>query len=263
MKHIAGNSWWSKRWLQALEAYGWQNRLQRGRIYAREGHVLKYRISKGLIEAEVQGARLKPYTVSIGMPQLTGPEWDKVIEVIAGQALFNAKLLLGEMPGQIEDAFQAAGVSLFPSSGAGLRTECSCPDEANPCKHIAAVYYLAGQEFDTDPFLIFTLRGKDRQELQQDLMRMRARLYEKDAGDTATLQEAEPDPAAIMRKFWQGENSIDMLAEAPQKPPVSCPALKVLGTPSGWPKGLRFSEVMGDMYRHVAEVMERNNPQEK
>lgn len=264
MKHIAGSNWWSKRWMQALESYGWENRLQRGRTYARQGHVLEYQVNSGLIEAKVQGSRIKPYKVRVGITQLTAGEWDKVIAVMADQALFNAKLLVGEMPEQIEDAFLAAGVSLFPRSGGELNTDCSCPDQANPCKHIAAVYYIVGQDFDADPFLIFTLRGKGRQELQQDLMRQRTMLYdEKKSGGATVSQDAEPDPAEIVRKFWQGENSLDILDDVPQNPRTPCPALKVLGTPPGWPKSLRFSEIMSDMYRYVAEVMERNNRHEK
>src|SRR5205809_401054 len=70
----------------------------------------------------------------------------------------------GEMPQDIERAFTGAGLSLFPESGREIATACSCPDWSNPCKHVAAVYYLLGEAFDRDPFLIFRLRGMDRDE---------------------------------------------------------------------------------------------------
>ena len=65
------------------------------------------------------------------------------------------------MPQDIEEVFHQAGLSLFPERSRDLETDCSCPDWSNPCKHIAAVYYLLGEEFDRDPFLIFKLRGMD------------------------------------------------------------------------------------------------------
>ena len=69
------------------------------------------------------------------------------------------------MPDRIEDVFAESGLSLFPEASADLRTACSCPDRTNPCKHIAAVYLLLGEEFDRDPFLLFRLRGMERDEL--------------------------------------------------------------------------------------------------
>jgi uncharacterized Zn finger protein len=80
-----------------------------------------------------------------------------------------ALLLAGEMPREIENVFRQAGVSLFPTTFRELRTDCTCPDDANPCKHIAAVYYLLGEEFDRDPFLILRLRGLTRTELMERL----------------------------------------------------------------------------------------------
>ena len=68
------------------------------------------------------------------------------------------------MPQDIEDAFRGGGAVALPGELRDLQTDCSCPDWSNPCKHIAAVYYLLGEEFDRDPFLIFRLRGMDRGE---------------------------------------------------------------------------------------------------
>ena len=84
--------------------------------------------------------------------------------MLSQQVIFTAKLLAGEMPQDIEQAFTDAGLSLFPAQSKDLDTECSCPDWSNPCKHIAAVYYLLGEEFDRNPFLIFKLRGMEREE---------------------------------------------------------------------------------------------------
>src|SRR5204862_1744070 len=95
----------------------------------------------------------------------TDAEWKKLTAVLSKQAIFLAKLLAGEMPQDVEEAFKEAGLSLFPQKLRDLETDCSCPDYSNPCKHIAAVYYLRGEEFDRDPFVIFKLRGIEREAL--------------------------------------------------------------------------------------------------
>jgi len=168
-----GSNWWAQKWNGTLEGFGWSNRLQRGRAYARTGHVLSISLNPGLVEAKVQGSKPKPYKVSIEMDKLSDKEWKAVISKMAEKAIFSAKLLTGEMPENIEEAFKAAGTPLFPTSSKSIRTNCSCPDYANPCKHIAAVYYVIGQEFDKDPFMIFYLRGMGKDDLMESLKKVR------------------------------------------------------------------------------------------
>ncbi|MFB3910276.1 MAG: SWIM zinc finger family protein [Candidatus Eisenbacteria bacterium] len=158
-------SWWARRWIEALEGSGVGARLTRGRSYARRGQVAEIRISRGVVNARVQGSRVQPYIVKIRVRALRAPEWSAVVDALGRKAAFAARLLAGEMPQEIEEAFHEAGSSLFPSRREDLRTECSCPDLVNPCKHIAAVFYLIGEEFDRDPFLIFRLRGMEREAL--------------------------------------------------------------------------------------------------
>src|SRR5262249_23588487 len=139
---------------------------------------------------------------------LSDADWRKVVEKLAEQPLFTAKLLAGEMPQDIEPVFTSAGLSLFPARQNDLKTQCSCPDSSNPCKHIAAVYYLLRREFDRDPFLIFTLRGMTREELFERLERAEAPSREAAGPTTAELSGAsvenetgEPLPADPTR-FW-------------------------------------------------------------
>ena len=164
-----GESWWAKRWIEVLESFDLGARLARGRSYARSGQVLSIAIEKGKVKAKVQGSRPKPYAVTIEVKPLAEPTGTKVLDGAGRQALFAAKLLAGEMPQDIETVFQEVGLSLFPAQLGDLKTDCSCPDWSNPCKHIAAVYYLLGEEFDRDPFLIFTLRGLGRDALMARL----------------------------------------------------------------------------------------------
>ncbi|PAV12062.1 hypothetical protein ASJ81_07920 [Methanosarcina spelaei] len=154
-------SWWAKRWIKTLESFNLGARLTRGKTYARKGQVTSIKIETGLVRAKVQGSNPKPYSVTIKVRTLTGSEWELLAERLALKPIFAAKLLAGEMPEDIDSAFKEIGLSLFPEKLDDLETDCSCPDWSNPCKHIAAVYYLLGEEFDRDPFLIFKLRGVD------------------------------------------------------------------------------------------------------
>ena len=162
-----GSQWWARRWIDVLESFDIGARLSRGRRYARAGQVISIDIKEGSIEAKVQGTRKTPYKISISVKTLKKKEWQQVANILSGQVLFAAKLMNGEMPEEIEEVFIQAGLSLFPDKRKDLTTDCSCPDWSNPCKHIAAVYYIIGEEFDRDPFLIFKLRGIDRPRLME------------------------------------------------------------------------------------------------
>lgn len=190
-----GESWWAKRWIGVLESFQIGARLQRGRSYARKGQVLSIDVKKGMVEARVQGSRAQPYQVHIKVRPLLATEWKRLAEQLSTQAIFAAKLLAGEMPRDIEQAFAAAKLSLFPEKRSEMSTACSCPDWSNPCKHVAAVYYLMGEAFDRDPFLIFKMRGMDREEFTRAL------------GESNTAEEqlplkAEPLPPDPI-EFWK------------------------------------------------------------
>ena len=160
-----GEQWWSRRFIGVLESYGMSGRLARGRSYARAGQVLDFELSQGKVTAQVQGSRVRPYQVRIGVLPLTTAQWRRVLQRLASQALFRAKLLAGEMPHEIEEVFGECGTPLFPRSAADLDMHCSCPDWGVPCKHLAAVCYVLAEEFDRDPFAMLAWRGKDRDEL--------------------------------------------------------------------------------------------------
>ena len=160
-----GEQWWSRRFIGVLESYGMSGRLARGRSYARAGQVLDFELSQGKVTARVQGSRVRPYQVRIGVLPLTTAQWRRVMQQLASQALFRAKLLAGEMPHEIEEVFSECGTPLFPRSAADLDMHCSCPDWGVPCKHLAAVCYVLAEEFDHDPFAMLAWRGKGRDEL--------------------------------------------------------------------------------------------------
>ncbi|MDY7076542.1 MAG: SWIM zinc finger family protein [Chloroflexota bacterium] len=250
-----GEHWWARRWIEVLESFGWDNRLQRGRTYARKGQVLNIEVRPGQVTASVQGSRRRPYTVRIEIAPLNDKQWERAIDAMAEQALFAAQLLAGEMPPEIEQAFQAAGVSLFPNSY-DVGMNCSCPDWAVPCKHIAAVYYLLGEEFDRDPFLLFTLRGCTREHLMTALRARRATaaLLTEDA----TPEEEPKAPVepldADLAHFWEPRESLGEFHVTIAPPPVKTALLKRLGLP---PFSRRPEAFVGTLTLAYAAITDR------
>jgi uncharacterized Zn finger protein len=167
-------AWWSKRFLSVLEQIGVGGRMARGRAYARQGQIVSIDIDAGGAVAKVQGSRPRPYAVRVGVPAFGKAEWAEVAEAMVADASLTAALLAGEMPHEIEDVFSRVGLSLFPASARDLALDCTCPDQAVPCKHLAAVCYVLAERFDADPFAILALRGRDRETLLADLRARRA-----------------------------------------------------------------------------------------
>lgn len=220
-------SWWAQRWITALERLVDSGRLSRGRSYARKGQVLSIDETKDGVAARVQGSRPTPYKISIKINHLTNAEWDKVIDALAEQAIFTAQLLAGEMPQDIEQAFERAKVSLFPSHRSDLQTDCSCPDYSNPCKHIAAAHYILGERFNEDPFLIFRLRGRTQEQVMLELRKRRA-------GSDETEDEMEGTEVVIpleeqIENFWDLRAPLEGFAVSIRPPVIEMPLLKRLG----------------------------------
>lgn len=190
-----GEKWWSRRFIAAMETVTDSARLRRGRSYARTGQVMDPRVDPGLVTSQVQGSRRRPYEVRAAIRPFSENEWAHVEDAMTQQAIFMAALLAGEMPADIEDAFAAAGLDLFPARPADIETECSCPDWANPCKHIAATLYILAEAFDDDPFLILTWRGRGKHELIRRLRERRAAPGGCELASGTVVDPAGSDPA--------------------------------------------------------------------
>ena len=219
------SSWWAQRWIRVLERFGWSARLNRGRSYARHGNVLDIDVQPGLVRAKVQGSRKQPYKVEIGLKPLSRGDWDKVFALLRKKAIYAARLLSGEMPRDIEEIFAAAGVPLFPKSGEDLIMSCTCPDWASPCKHVAAVYYVLGSEFDRDPFLLFELRGKNK---EQVMAALRGQRPERHQQARAPRVKSEPLEDRI-GDFWDAGEDLDRITTRVRPPLVPQAILKRLG----------------------------------
>ncbi len=188
-------SWWAERWVAALERLITPLRLARGRTYARAGQVLSVQEQTGTVLAQVQGSRRTPYRVTIGLAPLSDAAWERVITALARRPDLAASLLAGEMPRDIDEVFDQARASLFPTTPGHLRLHCNCPDKVTVCKHIVATCYLLGEQLDEDPFLLFRLRGRDQDEVLEGLRRSAGEGAGTDAGSEPTAAQAADESA--------------------------------------------------------------------
>ena len=229
---IETRQWWVERWLELLDSYRFKKRLERGRNYAREGNVLSIEFVDTLILADIQGSETQPYKVSLSLepladenreqalkrmsqPPFSDEDWDCVIQSLSEKAIFSAQLLAGEMPSDIEAVFTSNGLSLFPYTLSDVRSRCTCPDKANPCKHIAAVYYQLGDRFSEDPFLIFQLRGRTKDQILASLRQLRSQNNDevKPEALLETKDDSEPsldtEQVESWQDFWRYDEPLD------------------------------------------------------
>jgi uncharacterized Zn finger protein len=232
IKSRGAESWWSRRWLGLLDSFGWSARLQRGRRYARAGQVLDFKLAPGRVTARVQGSQIEPYRIVIKLRRLTDEQWKTVIGRMSSQAAFSAKLLSGTLPPEAEDVFRSAKAPLFPVSAGDFDADCSCPDWADLCKHIAAVHMILAEQFDRDPFMVFALRGRTRDDVLSEL---------RVAPSAAMPKEEAPEPL-VPDRFWTLGPGFDEARARPEPPAVEFAVLKRLGDPA-FAKGERLKRL--------------------
>ncbi len=268
-----GSTWWSRRFIDALEALAVGGRLARGRSYARQGQVLSLDLKPGRVRSRVQGSRVRPYSVELAVEPFTELVWTKVEIALAEQAIYSARLLAGEMPEDIEEVFTAAGTPLFPARPGDLVMSCSCPDWEVPCKHLAATIYLLGERFDADPFEILAWRGRDRATLLARLRTLRGTepvgaaaedgtdgvggggggSATSAVGAMAALEDLdEPVGADAPERFW---NSPVPLGQRPSTVPVPVDLLlRQLPPPAGSLGGAVLLDRLRQAYERFAEA---------
>ena len=198
-----GATWWGAAWVEALEhrASLDPNRLPRGRTYARTGAVGELEVRAGEVVASVQGSRETPYRVRVRIRPFGPKEWDRVLDALSSEIGHAAALLDGELPPEVAEDARRAGLDLLPGAGE-LQPRCSCPDWADPCKHSAAVCYLVADELDADPFAVFLLRGRTRDEVLAALRSRRAVALGRAGARPPTERSAEADPGMPARQAW-------------------------------------------------------------
>ncbi len=220
-----GREWWGQQWVEMMEHLDMDSRLDRGKRYARNGSVLSLEISHGMVYADVRGSYGRQYRTAIELRILDDQQWQQAFDTLSEQAIYAAKLLAGEMPGDIEAVFQHTGLSLFPKSKKDIDFICSCPDWGDPCKHTAAVYYLIAEQLDADPFILFHLRGRSRSAVIQALQGHDLTLSNHD------METEHYNPPVQIAGFWDAPD-VNLMRQMPVRgtDPI---ALRQLGQPPG------------------------------
>jgi uncharacterized Zn finger protein len=225
-----------------------------GMEYALAGQVAIYVVTPGAVEATVQGRGAKPYQVRIAARPLSREEWDRVVERMAFEAVFAARLLTGEVPESIEDCFRAIGRRLVPGEGDTVHTQCDC-GLPQPCKHVAAVAALMAERIEVDPVVLFQLRGLDGERLLEKLQEQRTLQSSgvSQAHAAATDEESDsglPPLELCAADFWRPGAALDEVASAAEPDHVPHALLRRMG-PS--PMGGKFPMVglMASIYDSI------------
>lgn len=265
-------TWWGDRFIQALEAFTDDNRLKRGRSYASGGKVKSFEIDLNKITAKVRGSvnpyfgvyKEPTYNIEIQITPIAKTRWNEAIQKLSSKASIISRLLLNEVPENIEDTFSNLGLHLLPHSSKDFKTKCSCPDYANPCKHIAGVYYLVASQLDNNPWLLFELRGLSKVELQAKLansplgkalsqelntkeipLELSSSLYTK-------LEKQSLSKMPNAREFWLGTRRLPQTIEVATVSSVCAILIKKQGDfPDFWHNDASFIETMEELYQRV------------
>ena len=265
-------TWWGDRFIQALEAFTDDNRLKRGRSYASGGKVKSFEIDLNKITAKVRGSvnpyfgvyKEPTYNIEIQITPIAKTRWNEAIQKLSSKASIISRLLLNEVPENIEDSFSNLGLHLLPHSSKDFKTKCSCPDYANPCKHIAGVYYLVASQLDNNPWLLFELRGLSKAELQAKLadsplgkalseelntkeipLELSNSLYTK-------LEKQSLNQMPNTREFWLGTKRLPQTIEVATPGSICAILIKKQGDfPDFWHNDASFIETMEELYQRV------------
>ena len=259
----SGTTWWGHRWIEALEVVlrGDSARLARGRTYARAGRTHDLVVKGGEVTAKVTGSRPTPYKVTIRLAQLTDAAWMKATAGMAEKAQFAAELLAGQMPKEIGEVFREAGTSLFPAQRTDLVTSCTCPDWGDPCKHVAATHYVLGEALDRDPFLLFELRGRAKEQVLDALRAARAgdaSAKGRRADAKATTPADLEIPKVILGKLKAADydrprEALPALHLRFDAPVTHGAVLRQLGAPAAWGGDGSPADVLAPLVRAAAE----------
>lgn len=256
---LAGDTWWSCEWMKALASFTKPRALERGQVRATTGQVLSVHIDQGSAEALVQGSRLQPYKVEIGLPLLSQAQAKRAADALMKKALYIAKLLAGELPHEVAALLEKAGAPLFPASETDLSFDCSCPSDDAPCQHIAAVYYILGQEFDRDPFQLLAMRGLSRAQLLANIQLRRAagkRVAKEKSPKEGPLEFPAQTPlGSRLNDFYSASSGKPLIQERAadflEKLPPSGGRIRELGSPPFWQSDHDFQDVLRGIYLAV------------
>jgi uncharacterized Zn finger protein len=263
--------WWVQRWLELLDSYRFKKRLERARNYARGGNVLSIDFYGAEVLAKVQGSEAEPYQVSLFIEPFTDEDWDYVINTLSEKAIFSAQLLAGKMPDDIEQVFISNGLNLFPFSLSDIRSRCTCPDKANPCKHIGAVYYQLGDRFSEDPFVIFQLRGRNKEQILEALRQKRGQkkgseILDKNGINLKSNKNRNLLNSSVnLARFWHYDEPLESSLVVVVPPTEGKTILDLLGKiPLPYADAEALEQYLREVYQNVSqqammEALQRDN----
>jgi uncharacterized Zn finger protein len=220
-----------RKWISLLENAPWSNRLARGKRYARMGQVRDFSIKKGEVTASVQGTRAKPYNIRISLQPFPKKKWERLKNLVSENPLHYSTLKARKFTVDFQELLEAAGISLLPWSTREIKTSCSCPDTANPCKHIAAVFYIVGEALDENPFLLFQMRGVNIEDFLNSIEALSLNaLPAEEVQEQAIYPDQRPD------RFWKSGSDFAKIVTHRRSPDVPLALIKLLGVPKFLPR---------------------------
>ena len=266
-------TWWGKKFIAALEEFTDTGRLTRGKAYRTDRRIKKWQITDNQVTAKILGnenpyfgvTKAPTYTTKVELTPISTKEWDKVIAAISINAGAITRLMMNDMPNNIEALFQGSKVNLLPANYKDFKVSCSCPDYAVPCKHIAGVCYRLSELFDNDPFLLFELRGLSRKQLHQKLgesqlgKALLQSLFENDkkpeiADSYLTRPQTAKLPSSVdINDFWYGKTPFPTnVSSAKSEQIIPALIIKKGGDfPSFWQRDNSYLAVMEDFYKSL------------
>ena len=213
-KYEFGLTPWGAYFIRAMESLADQARLKRGRSYAANGNVFRLSIENGVVSAMVEGNYKPWYDVRIVFKPLNQSERTALFRLINDDPMLVGRIAIGELPAELIDRLRRANVRLLPERWNDMRRSCTCPDYGDPCKHMAAVYYVLAQEIDRDPSALFRLRGVDIFSEFQDKKGLQAKKGLPAQKKLIARDEVEllPDPLPIdLVRPWKTSEKMEML----------------------------------------------------
>lgn len=238
--------WWSRRWTEVLENFRLGARLGRGRNYAVSGQVSSLVIHSGSVVAAVQGSNKEPYESDIRFRTVEGEAKARIIDLLRRRPMVIARLLVSDFPVEVEGFFRAEGCPLFPQRQHDLTSRCTCPDYANPCKHLAAVYYLLGEAITKNPLLLLELRGISRTDLLGEEAEPEGKVSE-------TVSSEDPVETPLSREAFYGVPQEAFIDYGPALKSVTpAPLIYRLGPLPFWRGQERFIDTLEHLYARAS-----------
>ena len=272
-------TWWGEAFFNYLISFIDEGRLKRGRAYRKDHRVLSFNIDQNIVTATIRG-NINPYfgvykepkyKVKISFLNIPNKDWKAAIKRISDHPGWLSKLMLNEIPSDIDNAFSNKNHKLLPRSFPDIKTSCSCPDYENPCKHIAGVYYRIAELLDSSPMLLFPMHGLSIENLQTELKKSdlgkvfaKQLSSEQDVHLEISKEQYHPieniyvEKPYDQNKFWNMPNEYDF-DKLDYQEPVNASIIKKQGDyPSFWNKQGSFISSMEAIYT-CAKIKNKKN----